>query len=518
MARFSFIGPSYASQSLSADCQVTRNWYVETIENNGKVAQALYPTPGKSLLVTLPGGPIRGQVEINGRAFAVSGPNFCEVFANGTSNTIAQVANDLLPVSMVCSPQQLLLACGGNLYCYQLQTQQNVGIGTGIAGTFNQIPNANFSLPSGANGNPIQVEYIDGFFLVLLANSQVIYISQPLDATTWPPLQKLIVSVFSDNVQSIIQNNRRLAVQGRKRSTVYYDSGSANIFDVDPSGTIENGLCAPFARGRLDNSIIWLDQDEHGLGIARRNSGYTPVRISNHAIEFAMQGYPTISDCVVYTYQDQGHSFAVFTFPTAQKTWVYDVATGQWHERAYWNTGTGTFSADKAQYHMLAFGMHLVGDPGSGNIYQMAIPSANGGGWNFVTDNGNPIRRVRRAPHVGFEFKRVYFNELNIDVESGLGPIPPLQDGAGNNRDPVMMLRWSKDYSKTWSNEYELTCGQAGDFRRRVRKSKIGSSKTGMVFEVSVTDPIPWRITEAYLDATNFQAQERLAKQYARVS
>src|SRR5438105_3756545 len=245
MSRFGLIGPSYQSQSLVADCQMTKNFYPEIIESQtGKSAMALYSTPGKKLFVALPGAPLRGQLEINGRGFAVSGPNLCECFANGTFNVIGQVANDLLPASLVASPQQLLVAAGGNLYVYQLQTQVPAPALGGNAGTFTKIPNANFVLPSGAAGNPIKVEFIDGFFIVLLANSQVLYISTPFDASSWPGLQKIIVSVFSDNVQTIIANQRRLYVGGRKRSTVYYDSGTSNIFDVDPSGTIENGVVA----------------------------------------------------------------------------------------------------------------------------------------------------------------------------------------------------------------------------------------------------------------------------------
>lgn len=519
MGRFQLIGPSYESQSLTADCQVTRNFYPEIIESqSGKSATALYPTPGTKTKYTLPGGgPIRAQLEINGRYFAISGTNFCECFANNTFNVIGQVTNDLLPASMVASPQQLLIAAGGNLYVYQLQTQANRAVGTGIAGTFNQIPNANFTLPGGAIGNPSMVEYIDGFFIVLLRNSQTIYISTPLDATSWPPLQIIVVTVFSDNVQSIVESQRRLAVLGRKRSTTYYDSGGPNIFDVDPSGTVENGSAAVFAFCRADNSIFWLDQDERGAGIVRRNSGYTPVRVSNHAVEFAMQGYATLSDCVMYSYQDQGHTFVCMIFPTASKFWVYDIATGMWHERAYWNIGTGMFSAHKSQNHAQAFGQHLVGDPGSGNIYQMAIPSQVGGVWSFVTDNNNPIRRVRRAPHISKENRYSYYSELIIDVETGLGPMPPLLDGAGNPRGPQIMLRWSRDYAHTWSNEYMLDCGQAGEYRKRARKSRLGRARD-MVFELSVSDPIGWRLIEGYLEATDYAPQERLVKSYAKVA
>jgi hypothetical protein len=512
MARFGLIGPSYSSQSLNADCQVTMNWYTEILEQvNGKSAMVLYPTPGESVFAALPGQPVRGQCEINGRAFAVSGTNFCEVFANGTFSVIAQTGNDLSNVYMVASPQQLVIVSAGNLYVYWLQTTTG-GTNPQVAGTFKKIPNTNFTLPGGSIGIPQQVEYIDGFFILLMRNSQTIYLSTPFDASTWPALQFITVSVFSDNVQSIIANQRRLWVLGRKRSTVYYDSGSANIFDVDPSGTMETGTASTSASVRLDNAVFWLDQDERGSGVVRRGEGYTPTRVSNHAIEFAMQGYPTIADCVAYSYQDQGHAFAVFNFPTANKTWVYDVATNSWHERSFFNSQTGLLSMHKSQNHSFAFGKHLVGDPFSGNLYQLSI--------NTPTDNGGPIRRIRRSPHISTENKWTFYNELILDVEAGLGPQPPLLDGAGNARGPQIILRWSKDYGHTWSNEYMLDAGQAGQFKQRLRKSRMGRARD-MVFEISTTDPIPWRIIEGYIDADGpapMKAKQRLASTYGQVT
>src|SRR6202161_458832 len=129
MARFGMIGPSYASQSLTADCQITKNWYPEAIESSmGKAAMALYPTPGTSFFTFfLSGGPIRAQLEINGRAFAITGNYFVEIFANGTFAGIAPVTDDNLPASMVASPQQILIASGGALYVYWLD---NMVVGT----------------------------------------------------------------------------------------------------------------------------------------------------------------------------------------------------------------------------------------------------------------------------------------------------------------------------------------------------------------------------------------------------
>ena len=46
--------------------------------------------------------------------------------------------------------------------------------------------------------------------------------------------------------------------------------------------------------------------------------------VSNHALEQALQSYSTISDAICFGYQDAGHQFYVMSFPTANKTWVFD--------------------------------------------------------------------------------------------------------------------------------------------------------------------------------------------------
>ena len=63
MARFGFVGPSYSSESIQVDCQVSRNFYVESVESlEGKGALAQYPTPGSAIFSTL-ATPTRGGIE-----------------------------------------------------------------------------------------------------------------------------------------------------------------------------------------------------------------------------------------------------------------------------------------------------------------------------------------------------------------------------------------------------------------------------------------------------------------------
>ena len=57
----------------------------------------------------------------------------------------------------------------------------------------------------------------------------------------------------------------------------------------------------------------------------------------------------------------------------------------------------------------------------------------------------------------------------------------------------------SHDGGKTWGNTIEIDAGKAGEYKTRVRKQRLGRSRD-RVYEVSVSDAIPWRITDAYLD------------------
>src|SRR5690348_13798319 len=115
-------------------------------------------------------------------------------------------------------------------------------------------------------------------------------------------------------------------------------------------------------------------------------------------------------------------------------------------ERTTLDTKTGTENAHRSQCHAYIFGKHLVGDALSGAIYEMAIPSLDSSGnWQFQTDAGAPIHRLRRSPFISNEDEWVRHFQLQLLVEAGLGPTPPLYDGNGAARSPQLMVRWSND-------------------------------------------------------------------------
>jgi hypothetical protein len=370
----------------------------------------MYEVQGGTAAVTN-SGPTRGCITITGRTFFVVGTDFDEVFANGTFTTWGEVANDSLPVTMAATPQQLLLASAGTAYVFDL-----------TANTLTPIAGATFS------GPVAQAAVCDDFFILTIKASKTFYVSAPLDATDWVTNGSAIVSVFPDNIVSMIVDHRQVWFFSDTKSVVYYDSGNIFPFDVIPGSFMEAGNAAEFSTQLFPNGVVWLGSDERGTGVVWLGppGGGTPTRISNHALEFAIQGYTRIDDAVAITYQDQGHLFYQIYFPTPSVTWTYDVNTQMWHQRGFFVEAIGDFRAVHYWNHTYNFGKHLVGDWQSGRVYQLHIPVLTAGVWTFATDDGNPIVRIRRAPHISQEQKRQFHSELQVYVETGLGPQPPI--------------------------------------------------------------------------------------------
>jgi hypothetical protein len=350
-------------------------------------------------------------------------------------------------------------------------------------------------------GTPISTAYSDGYFIVMFSASNKFQMSAILDGTTWPEIQVNAVSVFPENIVGIIVNHRELLVFGGQHIQPYTDTGSLEVFDVIPGTLIETGLASTFGVNLLDNTFFWVGEDSRGSRQAWRANGYTPQRISTHAVETSLSSYTAaqIASLVSYSYQDGGHLFWVLYIPNTDCSWVFDVAESLWHKRGEWSTQTGTFGPHRSWNHFWAFGKHLVGDWKTGNLWEMKLAYDTGAGkYAFVTENGKTIRRLRRSPTIVDEMNWIRHAELTVDFMPGLGPQPPLVDGDGNPRPPEAMLRWSDDRGSTWSNVHTVGVGLAGEYSHRSIWRRLGMSRY-RVYELTLTDPIPWAIVEAYL-------------------
>ena len=471
-----FVGPSYVSQSSRAADQRCVNWYVEQIEVGSEPFQtALYPTPGCDTFVTADESPVRGMMEQNGRCFAVIGQTLYEVNADKTLTSRGTVARNTNPAtfsSNVDAGDEIFITSGDKGYILTLST--------------NALTE---ELSSGAT----QGEFLDGFFLALDAATSTLKISELNDGTTWDATQIAQRTAGSDPWQAVVVTHRDIWLFGKQTTEVWYNAGTSPFpFGTIPGAFLEQGIVAPFSAKRFGNTVMWLGSSEDGAGVVWMANGYTPQRVSTHAVEFAIQGYAragiSIADAVAFTYQEDGHTFYVLNFPEAKATWVFDGVTGLWHERGTWNVDKVEFEAWRPQYHAYFNNKHLVGDRALGTIYEMSLTKHTDAG-------GGPLRRVRRSPHIGAGNNYVVYSELQVVLEAGLGLT------AGQGSDPQAMLRWSDDGGETWGNEHWTSAGKRGNYGTRAVWRRLGRGYD-RVYELSVSDPIPWRVTGVYFDGT----------------
>ena len=439
----------------------------------GKEAAFLSRAPGMRSVATIGFGPIRGMWRVGDYFYVVSYDTLYKVDSTYTATALGKVTGTTAPVSMADNGTQIFIACNGPSYIYNTSTN-----------VFAQITDADFT---GAG----TVGYLDGYFVYNEPNSQLLWVTSLLDGTSIDPLDFASAEGSPDGVTGIIVDHRELWVFGTNSIEVWYNSGVTDFPLTRIQGAFnEIGCVAPYSIAKMDNGLFWLGQDARGQGMVYRANGYTGSRISTHAVEWQIQQYGDLTDAIGYTYQQEGHSFYVLVFPSANTTWVYDVSTQAWHERAGW--AAGVFTRHRSNCQAFFNNENLVGDFENGNIYAFDM--------DVFADNGSIqkwLRSWRAIPAGQNNLVRTAHHSLQLDIEAGVG----LNLGQGD--DPQVMLRWSDDGGHTWSNEHWMTIGRIGEYFRRVIFRRLGMTLKlrDRVYEVSGTDPVKITIMGAELIA-----------------
>lgn len=466
------IGAAYRSRSLNVSAQRAVNCYLEAGSDGAPIA--LYGTPGTVLKATLGTGPVRGAIAAGGYAWFVSGNEVYRLSSSYASTNCGTIGTSSGPVSMSANDTQIIIVDGVAGYIIDMATAAVAAI----------------SDPDFPNG-VTQSAYQDGYFIVAGNNSGQFFINEtPNNGNLWNGLDFASAEGSPDNTISLISDHRELWLIGSDSAEVWVNTGNAD-FPFERSGNVfvEHGCAAAFSLDKMDNTVFWLGSDSRGSGTVWRANGYTPARISTHAIEYAIGQYSRIDDAFAFAYVQEGHSFYCLTFPTGNQTWVFDAASGEWHERAWFNSLDGSLNRWRPSCHAYAFGAHLVGDFENGNIYALDLDA--------YTDNGLPIKRIRSSMTLNRDQFRQFYSMLQVVMETGVG----LEDGS----DPQLVLRYSDDYGHTWSNEKTVSMGKVGEYSKRAIFRRLGSAYN-RVFEISTTDPVRFSVINALIEFENGNA------------
>jgi len=469
------VGGSAVSRSRQAAYNKLVNLFPCIVKHGGKEQAYLTRCPGLRKIATVGNGPIRGMIELNGVGYIASGSKLYSLTENLVVTELGTIVGGTGSVSMAYNGIQIFVSCNPSAYLYNVSTA-----------AFSQITDADFA-------GSKHVRYIDGYFVFNQPNSRKFWKTALLDGAAIDGLDFASVEANPSNITALEVDHREVFLFSKTSCEVWGDAGTAGFpFERINGAIMDVGCIAPDSVARMDNSLFFLGADKNGYGMVYRIQGYNPVAISDDTIGYAIESYKRqgiqIEDAIAYCYQSEHHVFYVLTFPSANKTWCYDAATGLWHERA------GFVSGDQLRHrsncHMSFLGYPTVGDFENGNIYALDQ--------NVYSDNGSIQKWERswRAMHPGSnEGGRQIHRELQIDFETGVGLV------SGQGSDPVVNLIWSDDGGNVWSNYHSKQLGKIGEYNVRVIWHRLGAVKNGRdrIYEVSGTDPVKIEITAAWL-------------------
>lgn len=464
--RIPFVGPSYEARSVNADAQRAINCYVELDNNTPRAPRALYGTPGLLLRGTIGAGPIRAMVRDGAFLYAVSGAGVYKITLSAgvyTPTLLGNIGTSSGPIGVASSGTQIILVDGVNGW-----------IITTASAVLAQITNVNF--PNGVN----RATYQDQYFIVCGNGTQKFHISALGDGFTWKALDFASAEGSPDLLLNCVSIHRELWLFGDTTVEIWLNTGNPT-FPFERSGNtfIEHGCAAADTVAKIDNTLFWLGKDDRGGPVVWRANGYTPIRVSTHALEKAMQGYGNFSDARAFSYQQEGHDFYVLTFTSDDHTWVYDAATGYWHERAWRDPVTTALKRWRGACHVFFNQDNLVGDHTTGKFYALKLDT--------YTDDGNPIYRLRAAVPQEHNQERLFFGFLQIDMETGTGG--------------SLSLRYSNDGGQTWSGVKDASTGAVGDYSARAIFRNLGSGRN-RVWEIGSLTNSKFAVIGAVVEGT----------------
>ncbi len=496
MSQFAFVGPAYQAANPGQDNQALINWFVEIDPNEpspqsaaltaeAKVALGLLGVPGLISMSSAFSGEVRGMWTLPGGAQVLCVIAQAVVLATAagpraiTTQQVGSITTTSGPVNIRDN--------GAGKIAVIVDGTTNLGVYHVDTEVFSVFTDANYL---GATN----VAEIDGIFIFNQPGTQKFYTS-PIYWNGTDPFNGTFFALkdnSSDNLVTLVEKNRELWLIGENTTEPWYVAGNANFpFSRIEGAMMQIGCEAHQSIVKTGKGLIWLGHSERGGNyvVMAQGGSYDFSIISTPAISWVLNQYPVVTDAIGYVYTEEGHEFYVLVLPTADVTWVYDLTTELWHQRASFDPATGLFHRQRVNCSANFNNIQIGGDYANGRIYWQTRTA--------FTDDQYPLVAVRRTSHIWDknDRNRVNNTRLQVDFFPGQGnTIPP-----GN--DPQAMLRWSNDGGETWGNEHWTRIGKVGEYKNRAIWRRLGSARDRL-YEVRVSDPVGRDIAGASLQMT----------------
>ena len=405
------------SDNRAANTSRLINCYIEPV--GGRSPMVLKSVLGMTEFATVPGVFARAVKLVGDLVYIVQYGKLYSVSSAAVVTELGDVV-DSESTTISSSDDNVTVAAGGRYYVWDGATLTEPA--------------------SGAFSSFGSVAFFNGLTVLTERNGNRVQWSDIYDPTTLDGLSFATADAHDGKLLRVLSIGGSVYMFKANSIEQWYQNGA----DLAPvaGGAIEYGLkgynlIAPFPNGAFfvssDNKVMRM-----GGGIQA---------ISNRAVETAIaQGEPT--HCLFY--QDEGHDFCVIRFGS-RPAWVYDIATGLWHERSEGEPGD-TWTAS---HSFNAWGgWHVVTQ--TGKIYTLGRTNA---------DYGEPLIRQATSSTLQNDDELFCIDKVRMLARAGRADI---------GRDAQLMLETSKDFGETWTDPKVASVGALGEYGQRTIWRRLG--------------------------------------------
>lgn len=477
------VGPSSRASSIAQQSARRINLYMESSDADAKAQVALHSAPGNEGWGDLStDGIVRGQHKMGNRFFIMVGANLYEVTSSSFGTPTLRGVFSTTAGRVCISDNNGKLIIGDGLF-WLIDPDSGVTTPAAILDDGMEQLIGTFSA------------WLDGYTLYALEETDHPgrwRYSALNDPATVSGVDFLTAEGDPDANVALLTLNRQGVFLGERSVQFFYNSGGADNAFQPVSGAFQHmGCLCRWTAQLYASQVLFVGSNDDGAGVvwAIADQGATATRVSTYAVEAAIREAlksHNAEDFTAYTYDENGHRFYVLNLPTI--TWVFEAGIG-WHERARVNPDTGLLERIRQDFSIYWQGKHRCGSYDTGAVYSQSK--------DLYSDDGDPLLRRVETAHAHANGAWLVFNRLFIDLQAGVG-----LDGTGTGTDPQVMLQYSDDGGRSYSNETLTTSmGAIGATTTRVQFDRLGRSRD-RVFRIGISDPVPVVMLAAWADVT----------------
>lgn len=330
-----------------------------------------------------------------------------------------------------------------------------------------------------ANGKPLDVAFVDGYFIVTTDDKKAI-VSAINDGNTWNALDFISAESDPDDVVAPFIFKNQLYLLGTHTTEAFNNIGGAGVPFRRSGFFLSVGCTAAKSVVQLGNQMFWIGRGENEKPSIYAFSGGDAQKISTTAIDNVLHNLTEgqINNAFAWAYQLRGAMFVGFT--VAEFTFVFDLASGRWHEReSIIIDGVGVKTTKRCRINVVlnAYNELIVGDSEDGRIGLIDE--------DVFTEYNQPLQSF-------FTTAPVFNNNLPFSI-----PIIELlcESGVGNAefQDPVVRLQISRD-GAVFEDPRTRSLGRVGDRKLRQVWAKNGQVRQYCLFKVIISDAVKRRL------------------------